>query len=123
MRWHLRPCDWPIPPPPPIHSPRRSVEETVPVADFAAGFPSTGWFWTGWIEALSVERGFESGIWRILALGPATNGKATIGHMAGVNYDLEGGPSRSRSDAVKAAPTSDPPRGRMFGVASRRRDA
>ena len=81
------------------------------MADFAAGFPSTGWFWTGWSEALSVDRGFESGIWRILGLGPATNGKATIGHVAGVNYDLEGGLSRSRSDQVKGRPHEQSPSG------------
>ena len=58
-----------------------------------------------------VDRGFDFGIWRILALGPATNGQATIGHVAGVNYDLEGGPSRSRSDRVKGRPRERSPSG------------
>lgn len=58
-----------------------------------------------------VDRGFDSGIWRILALNPATNGNATIGHMAGVTYDLEGGPSRSRSDQVKGRPHERSPSG------------
>ena len=58
-----------------------------------------------------VDRGCESGIWRSLALGPATNGNATIGHVAGVNYDLEGGPSLSRIDRVTGRPRERSPSG------------